>query len=439
VQRVDDADDHNLPLLVWYGLMPVADVDPTALADLGIACTWPTTRRLIARRLAGLIEESPLAIDRLLTGSLAAAGSDRAERLADVLSGLSQGLAGRRKLRMPTAWQNLLAAVAALPEGASKARCRQLADELSVLFGDGRAIEAVRRVAVDPQAAIDQRKTALVTLIEARPSDLRNLCEQLLADRRLQAEAARGLAVFDDPQVAAKLVATARSAGIESREAILSTLASRPSFVAVVLDAIDDGRLAPGDLSAAVVRQIHALGDAELSRRLTAAWGQLRESPADKRRRITDLTAQLTGPAGAGGDLAAGRVLYQKTCGTCHRLYGEGGQIGPDLTGSGRHDLGYLLDNIVDPSAVVNRDWRLSILTLSDGRVLSGVVIDRNDRTITLQGIPERVTIPTEEIDEITPTDRSPMPDGLLDQLSGPQIRDLIAYLRHPTQVPLPK
>ncbi|MFM8634448.1 MAG: cytochrome C, partial [Planctomycetia bacterium] len=111
----------------------------------------------------------------------------------------------------------------------------------------------------------------------------------------------------------------------------------------------------------------------------------------------------------------------------------------PDLTGSGRHDLGYLLGNIVDPSAVVNRDWRLSIVTLSDGRVLSGVVVDRNDRAVTLQGIPDRMTIPADEIDEITLTERSPMPDGLLDQLSESQVRDLIAYLRHPTQVPLPE
>jgi putative membrane-bound dehydrogenase-like protein len=439
VRRVEDADDHNLPLLVWYGLIPVADVDPTALADLGIACSWPTTRRLIARRLAGSIEESPEAVDRLLTGSLAAAPSDRAERLADTLSGLSQGLSGWRKARMPATWQKVLAAVAALPEGAARARCRQLADELSILFGDGRAIEAVRSVAVDPQAAIDQRKTALAALIEARPPDLRNLCEGLLADRRLRAEAARGLAVFDDPQVAAKLVDAARTSAGETREAIFSTLASRPSFAAAVLDAIAEKKLEPAALSPVVVRQIHALGNADLSQRLTAAWGQLRESPADKRQRITELMARLAGPAGADGDLAAGRVLYRKTCGGCHRMYGEGGQIGPDLTGSGRHDLGYLLDNIVDPSAVVNRDWRLSIVTLADGRVLSGVVVDRNDRTVTLQGIPDRVTLPADEIDEITLTDRSPMPDGLLDQLSDPQIRDLVAYLRHPTQVPLPE
>jgi putative membrane-bound dehydrogenase-like protein len=439
VQRVEDADDHNLPLLVWYGLIPVADVDPLELADLAVECRWPTTRRLIARRLAGLIETNPKAIDRLLSESVASADAERPQRIADTLAGLAEGLSGWRKAPLPRSWQSLVAGVATLPEGEARSRCRRLADELSVVFGDGRAIAAVRAVALDPQVAADARKTALATLIEARAPDLREVCEQLLADRKLQAEAARGLAVFDDPAVATKLVDAARNAGGADREAIFSALASRPSFVTAVLDAIDAGRLQPRDLSAVVVRQIHALGDAALSERLAAAWGQLRESPADKQRRIAELKATLAGPAGSGGDLAAGRLVYRQACGGCHRLYGEGGQIGPDLTGSGRHDLGYLLDNIVDPSAVVNRDWRLSTVMLADGRVLSGVVVERNDRVLTLQGVPERVTIPADEIDEIIATDRSPMPDGLLDQLSEAQVRDLVAYLRHPTQVPLPE
>jgi len=85
----------------------------------------------------------------------------------------------------------------------------------------------------------------------------------------------------------------------------------------------------------------------------------------------------------------------------------------------------------------VNRDWRLSIVTLRDGRVLTGVVVERTPRTVTVQGPTERQTVAADEIDEITPTDRSPMPDGLLDQLTESQIRDLVAYLRHPVQVPL--
>ena len=115
-----------------------------------------------------------------------------------------------------------------------------------------------------------------------------------------------------------------------------------------------------------------------------------------------------------------------------------GGDLGPDLTGSGRHELSYLAENILNPSGVVNRDWRLSVLEMEDGRVLSGVVTDERERTLTLITPTQKRPIDRQEIAAITPTDRSPMPEGLLDPLSDEEIRDLVAYLRSPVQVPLP-
>ena len=437
VGRAEDADDHNLPLLVWYGLIPVADDSPPALAELAADCTWPLTRRLIARRLASLIARDAAVIDPLLHAAASAAGHGAAGLLSDTLDGMVAGLAGWRKVPRPAAWQEVLDAVAAMPEGGAKAACRRTSDELSIVFGDGRAVDAVRQVALDATADVESRRAAVATLIEARPADLESICDGLLSNRGLRGIAAKGLAGFDTPRVAGRLVEACRRSDGDVRESILAILVSRRSFAAALIDAIEAGRVSPGDLSAYHVRQLHALGDADLSRRLTSAWGQLRESPAEKRQRIAEVTMLCEGSEPP-VDLAAGRRLYRTTCGGCHMLYGEGGRIGPDLTGSGRHDLGYLVGNVVDPSAVVSRDWRLSIVTLADGRVLTGVVVRQDDRTVELQGLQDRETIPRDEIDEIVPTDRSPMPDGLLDQLTNGQIRDLVAYLRHPTQVPLP-
>ena len=56
-------------------------------------------------------------------------------------------------------------------------------------------------------------------------------------------------------------------------------------------------------------------------------------------------------------------------------LYGKGGKLGPDLTGSGRTNLDYLLENIVDPNSAVSADYRMNILHLKDGRVLSGMIV----------------------------------------------------------------
>jgi putative heme-binding domain-containing protein len=148
--------------------------------------------------------------------------------------------------------------------------------------------------------------------------------------------------------------------------------------------------------------------------------------------------ALLTSAPSHAADLPHGRELFNKTCAVCHRLYGEGKSIGPDLTGSGRANLDYLLENIVDPSAIVPADYRVSNIELKDDRSLTGIVVARNERTIELQMQNERLTIDRSEIREMQQGTLSLMPEGLLQTLTDDEIRDLIAYLRSPQQVPLP-
>jgi putative heme-binding domain-containing protein len=140
----------------------------------------------------------------------------------------------------------------------------------------------------------------------------------------------------------------------------------------------------------------------------------------------------------ADADKRRGRALFVKLCQNCHRLYGEGAKVGPDLTGGNRSNLDYLLSNIVDPSGVVDKDYRMTVLLTEDDRILNGLVIEETDRTITIQTATEQLTLDRESIQSRKVTDKSPMPDGLLDSLSLEQITDLIGYLRHPTQVALP-
>jgi putative heme-binding domain-containing protein len=134
-------------------------------------------------------------------------------------------------------------------------------------------------------------------------------------------------------------------------------------------------------------------------------------------------------------DLPDGRALFDRLCATCHQLYGEGGHVGPDLTGSGRHDLDYLLSNIIDPSAVVPVEFRMSVITLKDGRILNGIVRDANDRTITVQTPTEPVFVERKEITAIEPSAQSMMPEGLLATLKESEIRDLFGYLMGSRQV----
>ena len=110
----------------------------------------------------------------------------------------------------------------------------------------------------------------------------------------------------------------------------------------------------------------------------------------------------------------------------------------PSADGSGRHHLDYLLSNIVDPSAVVNKDYRMSILRVADGRVLNGLIVSQDQERIVLQLPQEKLTIMRQEIDDIKLTSLSAMPEGILQPLKDEQIRDLVAYLMSAGQVDLP-
>ena len=175
-----------------------------------------------------------------------------------------------------------------------------------------------------------------------------------------------------------------------------------------------------------------------LTNQLTEVWGELRESATDKKELIEKLKKQLNGPTLAKANLSTGRVLFNAVCSACHQMYGEGGKVGPDLTGSGRANIDYLLENIADPSGVVSADYRMSILTLKDGRILSGVIARQDARTLTLRLLTEETTIEKTEISKQEASPMSMMPEGLLLAFPPDQVRDLIAYLMHPSQVALP-
>jgi putative heme-binding domain-containing protein len=211
---------------------------------------------------------------------------------------------------------------------------------------------------------------------------------------------------------------------------------SRPAFAGPLLEEIAAGRIPRADVTAFHARQIRSFNDEKLTQRLAEVWGELRDSPEDKRKFIAELKTKLTPAALAAADKSAGRVVFNTACASCHTLYGHGGQAGPDLTGAGRDNLDYLLDNTVDPSAVVNADFRMSVVDLNDDRTLNGLVVAKTDRTITLRTQSETLTLDRAEIATIRESTLSLMPEGLLEGLNETQLRDLIAYLRHRSQVP---
>lgn len=428
--RADDAVDPNQPMLIWYGLIPVAQRNPAALVALAADGQFPLVRQWTARRYAEVLAKQPVLLDELLTRT-----RDKEELTRrDVILGMAAGLAGVRKATSPASWQSYPRAFTA----ASLASARSAAQGLDVVFGDGRALDEVRRLALDDKADLKLRKAALQTLIETDTPELRAVCEKLLRVRFLNTTALQGLTRFDDPAIGRLLAKSYRTFHPSERAPVVEALASRPTFAGELLDQIAAGSIPRLELTAIQARQIRSFNKPELTAKLTKIWGDLRDSPKDKADLITKLKTDLTPERLATADKRQGRALFARTCATCHRLFGSGEEIGPDLTGAGRKDLDYLLSNIVDPSAVVNQDFQMTILALADGRVVNGIVVAETERTVTVQTGQARVALPRDEIEERKRSPQSLMPDGLLQPFTAEQIRDLVAYLMADAQVELP-
>jgi putative membrane-bound dehydrogenase-like protein len=423
--RQEFVGDPHLPALIWYGLIPEVAGNPKRCLSLMSRWRQPLTVRWASRYFASRSDREPDLLDRL-----AAIAGEMDPHLQDsVLFGMSEAFKGWRKAPKPDAWDALVAG------GAAK-RHPELIRELSTLFGDGRALDEIKAIALDGKADMTMRITALRSYIEARPPDLRTVCDSLLNVRVLSATAVRGLALFDDPALGVRLAKDYRNFHPVDRPAVMETLVSRVSFAAALLERMASGQIPRADLSAFHARQIRAFNDAALSKQLAEVWGELRDTPADKAAAIAAWKAILTPAVLAKADLSNGRALYA-VCAACHTLYGEGGKAGPDLTGSGRANIDYLLENILDPSAVVPADMRMSILSLKDGRTLGGIIAAQNERTLTLRTLTEEVTVEKSSITKQELSAASLMPDGLLQALNEDQVRDLVAYLMHPVQVPL--
>ena len=124
-------------------------------------------------------------------------------------------------------------------------------------------------------------------------------------------------------------------------------------------------------------------------------------------------------------------AIFAKTCLSCHKMYGEGGEIGPDITGANRGDLNYVLDNLLDPSAEIPEGYQLNVVTTRDGRNYGGTVGSETDTQLVLrQAAGEAVTIEKADIQSREKLKVSMMPEGLLATLKDDEVIALVRYLR---------
>lgn len=423
-----DANDQNIPLVAWYAVEPVVNAKEmdNAMKLLKVA-KIPLHRQFIARKATSV---NPAYIRKLL--EYAASSSSAVQR--DILAGIQDALGATRELPAADGWKEYSPKLLA----SNDASVREKAMVIAVTFGDASAIESMKKTVSNANGSKADRLAALRILMRRQKPDLLPILRDLLADKDLRAEAIRSLAAFPNAETPKLLLNQYSQLSESEREDVIQTLAARSDWALALLDAIESGKVNRKDVSPFVARQIQGLKDKRVGERLTAVWGQLLPASAKRVELTKKYKAELTPENIKKADTSNGREVFSKRCASCHKLYNEGGDIGPALTGAQRSNLDYILENVLDPSAVVPRDYQVHIFELKTGRLVNGIVKTENEQAVTVATTNEVLLIRKEEIDARTISKVSMMPEGLFDQLTPKEILDLVAYLQTRDQVPLP-
>lgn len=210
---------------------------------------------------------------------------------------------------------------------------------------------------------------------------------------------------------------------------IRPVLLSRKDWAGVLLDAIRLKAIPAGDFSADEISVVATYQDDQLNRQVRAIWGKIQQPTGEER--LAEIR-RLNNDLRAGkGDITQGKLLFAAKCGTCHKLGGEGGTIGPDLTQANRSDTQFLLASLVDPSNVIRKEYLTHLVETKRGVTHSGIIVSQGAEGLTLVNAKdERNTIPANEIESLSESPVSLMPESLLKDLTPSQLRDLFAYVQ---------
>ncbi|MBL9175525.1 MAG: hypothetical protein JNL10_18425, partial [Verrucomicrobiales bacterium] len=303
------------------------------------------------------------------------------------------------------------------------------AQSLGAAFGDTTAFPALRAVLSDPGQPAEQRAHAMSVL--GRRPDAGSLAVflGLLGDPAWRIQAIQVLSRFDSPEVSAALLQQYADFSPTERLAALDALTRRPGYAFALLDAVAAGKIRRDQLTALQMRQLEALRNPEINRRITASWGRTQPSPAEKLDQIAKLQKSFEEAPLWAYDGRAGRQHFQKLCASCHVLGQDGNRIGPELTGSNANGIRYFLENIIDPDAVIGADFELITVETKSGDLVSGLLIQETGSALTLKTPTEQRVIGRDEIARRERSDRSLMPAGLLDSLNPREQIELLKFL----------
>jgi putative heme-binding domain-containing protein len=419
--RNEDMADKRIPLLLWWALESKCEDRDAVVNFFNDPAVWqqPLVQSNILDRVMRRYAASGSRQDLLICAKLLRL-SPGPEQTARLMAGFEEAFKGRSLATLP---DELLEAMA-------KSGYKSLA--LGVRRGDAAAVaEAIREIR-DPSVDIETRREYLEIFGEVKQAKILPILLDQIADARdtaLHKPALAAMQQFEDPAIADEVIGRLNSFDDQTRPAALELLSSRPAWAESLLDAVDVGKVSKNSLPQDVVRKIKTYKEKSIVALTKKLWGGERvATTAEMQVKIKHYADAVRNGT---GDPYEGRTLFTGRCAVCHTLFGQGGQIGPNLTSYKRDDLDTMLLNIVNPSAEIREGYENYMVDTKDGRTLSGFLVDKDNQVVVLRGLDGvNQVLPKDQVVQMKSTGISLMPEGLLDSLDDQKVRDLFAYLR---------
>lgn len=338
-------------------------------------------------------------------------------------SEVQAALSSADALEMATDGPLQMTLIIGLGDGLKLAGARLPADDrlIAVLF------KTATNTAADGQADPEERQRALQLLGYGEFAAAKPVLAALIDSRQPQAvqiAAIRTLSGFRDAEVAGMLLAPYRGFTPAVRSEAVDALLARPERLGPLLDAVES-RLAgvsqiPQNRRALLMQ--HA--DRVIRQRAVKLFSA--DAPSPRKEVLTRYKAALTTPA----DRGRGRKVVERECLICHRLGDKGYEVGPNLLTIKHRTPEEILTHVLDPNREVPPSFLEYVVAVDDGRILTGVIAEETATSITLrrpQG--EQETILRQNIEELSNTGHSLMPEGLEQKVNLQEMADLLAFL----------
>jgi putative membrane-bound dehydrogenase-like protein len=428
-----DAKDPLLPFMIWMAGEPTFAKNPEGglkwLAENGSA-TMPLSgilTRKAMRRICDMQDAGKLDLAVQFLSQIAEKDSGLALTAID---GLIEGQ--RAKPLVPASdTKELFAKLTAN----SDMRVQNRARELGTLWGNAASIQATITAVNDANLSTDERAKAIEALKTLKNEVSSDALLKLINGNNpesLVIQGMRALGQIGGDGVADNFLRSWSKYSTIKKAAAADILVSRRRWAMALLSALESKTISRDDLPLSAIRSLGESKDDFLRQRATQVIGRIRPPDADKQK-IIEQKKKMILTVGA-PDLQAGHEVAKKTCFVCHKLYGEGAEVGPDLTGVGRSSLDALLANVIDPNQVVGKGYENVQVETKDGRSLSGRLVEETDSRIKLLSSgPKEEVVAKSDIATRRVSELSVMPEGL-EQMPDADFRNLISYILHPPQ-----